>query len=104
MKSVRSVIVGFPLLAFLAGVPVLHAQQPDNSQDDTLGYSIEKLSTTVRFAADGTSERERILVIRLESDAAVRALGVLTFPFSSENEKIAVDYVRVRKRDGSVVE
>ena len=104
MNYVRSVIVALSLLTLLAASPILRAQQPENSQDATLGYSIEKLNTTVRFAADGTSERERILVIRLESDAAVRALGVLTFTFNSENERIAVDYVRVRKRDGSVVE
>ena len=39
----------------------------------------------------------------MQSDAAVRQLGLLEFPYESRNEHLDFVYVRVRKPDGSVV-
>jgi hypothetical protein len=66
--------------------------------------SLSKFDTVVRFESNGTGQRTRTVVGRLESDAAVRQLGVLAFSFNSSGERLAVDYVRVHKRDGSTVE
>lgn len=52
----------------------------------------------------GTGEGTLVVVARVECDAAVRQLGVLTFSFNSSGERLTVHYVRVRKRDGSIVE
>ncbi len=41
---------------------------------------VEKLATNVTFAKDGTGQREQTYVIRVQSDAAVRELGVLASP------------------------
>jgi tetratricopeptide (TPR) repeat protein len=89
------------LFTFLAGPVYLAAQRAAASDR---GFVIEKLETNVRFAASGTSEREQILRVRIESDSAVRQFGVLSFPFDNDGERVAVDYVRVRKADGSTVE
>jgi hypothetical protein len=97
------IYAGVLLLVLLAApVDSIRAQQVNTNKDN--GFVIEKLETNVRFAASGTSEREQILRVRIESDAAVRQFGVLSFPFDNDGERVAVDYVRVRKADGSTVE
>lgn len=68
------------------------------------GFSIDQMDTTLRFAADGTGDRTRTLRARIESDAAVRELGVLAFSYDADIERLEISYVRVRKADGSVVE
>jgi uncharacterized protein DUF3857 len=42
--------------------------------------------------------------VRIQSESAVRELGLLTYSFASSFETLDVVYVRVRKPDGSVVE
>jgi hypothetical protein len=67
------------------------------------GFVIEKFSKTITFAGDGTWQREQTAVIRVQSEAAVRIFGVLGFPYNSENEHVEFVYVRVKKKDGSVI-
>lgn len=64
----------------------------------------ERASTVFRNAADGTGSREITLVSRMQSEAAARQFGVVVFPFTGSNEHIEIEYVRVRKPDGSIVE
>ena len=80
--------------------------QPAATSQDYSAESVvvEKLSTVYRFAADGTGSREMTAVIRIQSDAAARQYGVLDFSFASNNERVEIDYVRVRKPDGSLIE
>ncbi|MGA3043192.1 MAG: DUF3857 domain-containing protein [Bryobacteraceae bacterium] len=86
------------LTLFVFAIPLNAA---DYSKDALV---IEKLSTDVTFAADGTLVWEQNLVVRVQSDVGVRRFGVLTFPYNAANEKIDLVYVRVRKPDGRVVE
>ncbi len=65
---------------------------------------VERLDTVYRFAADGTGTKELTGVMRIQSEAAARQFGVLTIPYASSSERIELQYVRVRKPDGSVVE
>jgi tetratricopeptide (TPR) repeat protein len=64
----------------------------------------ERQDTVYRYAADGTGSKEMTAVLRIQSEAAARQFGVLTIPFAGSNERVEIDYVRVRKPDGSVVE
>lgn len=64
----------------------------------------ERASTVYRYAADGTGSREITLVSRMQSEAAARQFGVVTFAFASSTERVELEYVRARKPDGSVVE
>src|SRR5215471_12031230 len=67
-------------------------------------YIFELIQTKARFAADGKNERELTMRVRIQSESAVRELGLLTYSFASSFETLDVIYVRVRKPDGSVIE
>ncbi len=66
-------------------------------------YVLEKLNTRIVVEDDGTNTRERTAEIRILADAGVKAFAVLSFTYTSANEVVDVDYVRVRKPDGTVV-
>lgn len=75
-------------------------QKRDYSQEAVV---VEQLSTAYRFERDGTGQRESTLRVKVQSDAGVERFGQLVFGYSSANEKLDMDYVRVRKADGTVV-
>lgn len=75
-------------------------QKPDYSQEALV---VEQSSTTYRFERDGTGQRESTLRVKIQSDAGVERFGQLVFDYTSANEKLEMDYVRVRKADGTVV-
>jgi tetratricopeptide (TPR) repeat protein/transglutaminase-like putative cysteine protease len=75
--------------------------QSDLSQE---AFVFEHLNESVRFENDGSGVRETMAVIRIQSQAGVQAFGQLVFGYSTANEELTVDYVRVRKSNGQVVE
>src|SRR5215213_2865154 len=75
-------------------------QKRDYSQEAVV---VEQFSTAYRFERDGTGQREATLRVKVQSDAGVGRFGQLVFDYSSANEKLDMDYVRVRKADGTVV-
>src|ERR1044071_2835418 len=75
-------------------------QKPDYSQEAIV---IEDLRTSYRFERDGTGQRDVTFRAKVQSEAGVERLGQLIIGYSSANEKLDMDYVRVRKTDGSVV-
>ena len=75
-------------------------QKPDYSQEAVV---VEQLSTAYRFERDGTGRREQTLRVKIQSEAGVERFGQLVFDYSSASEKLDMDYVRVRKADGAVV-
>jgi tetratricopeptide (TPR) repeat protein len=84
-----------------AAKPAPQKLQPaDYSQEP---FVIEQYYTTARFENDGTSERTLAVRIRVQSDAGVQQLGELIFGYNSSNEAMEVRFVRVKKKDGSVV-
>ena len=87
--------------SFLFGISRSSAQQkPDYSGEAVV---IEQLSSAYRFERDGTGQREMVLRVKVQSDAGVERFGQLIFGYSSATEKLDMDYVRVRKADGTVV-
>ena len=64
---------------------------------------IEQLRTAYKFEKDGTGNREVNFRAKLQNEAAVEQFGQLVFPYISANENLNLDFVRVRKPDGSVV-
>jgi tetratricopeptide (TPR) repeat protein len=66
-------------------------------------YVVQQMSTEIIFQDDGTSTREQTSIIHVQSDTGVQQWGLIEFPFQSSNQTVDVDYVRVRKPDGSVV-
>jgi len=66
-------------------------------------YVVERYSTRMVAETDGSGTREVTAEVRMLADAGVKAFAVLRFIYTSVNEVVDVDYVRVRKPDGSVV-
>jgi len=74
--------------------------KPDYSQEP---YVIEEMATKISFQDDGTSTRVQTTRVRVQNDTGVQQLGLIETPFESSNQTVDVDYVRVRKPDGTVV-
>ena len=82
--------------------------KPDSDQKDKKDYSqegfvIEQVRTLYRFEADGTGRKESIARVRVQSEAGVEQWGQVVMGYSSANERVEIPYVRVRKKDGTVV-
>src|SRR5690242_5710138 len=116
--QIITLVLGFSLLTNLQSVraqtskpatppkPAATAQpKPDEKKPDYSQEAIvvEHVSTTYRFEKDGTGQRELNMRVKVQSDAGVERFGQLVFGYSSANEKLDMDYVRVRKTDGTVV-
>jgi tetratricopeptide (TPR) repeat protein/transglutaminase-like putative cysteine protease len=64
---------------------------------------IEEMATKIAFDNDGNSTREQTSRIRVQTDAGVKQWGLLNVPFQSATQTVEIDYVRVRKADGSTL-
>jgi tetratricopeptide (TPR) repeat protein/transglutaminase-like putative cysteine protease len=73
---------------------------PDFSKE---AYVIERISTRITAEDDGTSMREVVAEVKMLGDAGVKAFAVLDFVYTSDNEEVQIDSVRVHKPDGTVV-
>jgi tetratricopeptide (TPR) repeat protein len=91
--------LGSPLLA-LAQVANQTPAKPDYSKEAVV---LERSSDEFKFQNDGTFTRELSLRARVQSEAGVQQFGMLKFSYQSSSESFAVDYVRVRKSDSTVV-
>ena len=78
--------------------------KPVSASDDLQeAVVMEHYATHASWDADGTGTREITAVIRVQADAGVQELAVLTFSYRSANESLDIDYVRVRKPDGTII-
>jgi tetratricopeptide (TPR) repeat protein/transglutaminase-like putative cysteine protease len=75
--------------------------KPDNSTQES--FVIELSALTCNFENDGTEDREMIARIHVLSDAGVQHWGLLSFPYQKFNQTLDIEYVRVKKPDGTVV-
>ncbi len=88
-------------LASRAQTPPPHSPaQDDHSQEAAV---IEEMSTKIAFDNDGNFAREQTSRVRMQTDAGVKQWGLLNFPFQSATQTVEIDYVRVRKADGSTL-
>ena len=97
------------LLFSLAITFLLQAQSATNPSGEKPDYSqeafvMEQFVRKVKLESDGTSMREDSARIRIQSDAGVKQYGLLTFSYASATGSFEIDYVRVRKPGGTVVE
>lgn len=72
----------------------------DNSKE---AFIIEQSVVRQRFENDGTGRRATQARIRVQSDAGVQMWGQLVFGYNAGTERLDIEYVRVRKADGSVI-
>jgi transglutaminase-like putative cysteine protease/tetratricopeptide (TPR) repeat protein len=81
--------------------PTISGVAADYSKE---AYVVELLQLRARFEVDGRGWREFTIRARVQSESAVRDLGLLVYPYASSFETLDVVYARARKPDGSVVE
>jgi hypothetical protein len=74
--------------------------KPDYTHESSV---VEHLDRVYRYAADGTGSKELSAVLEIRDEAAVKSWSVLSFSFASSSEHVEIDYVRVRRADGTVV-
>jgi Flp pilus assembly protein TadD/transglutaminase-like putative cysteine protease len=66
-------------------------------------FVLEQLKVSYRYEKDGTGKRELTTRLRVQSEAGVQQFGQLRFAYSSTNEKLDIDLLRVTKPDGTVI-
>jgi len=81
---------------------------PPASTNKEVDYStqqavVKKHDTVYRFEADGTGVRSETVAVLVQSEAGVQQLGQLQLGYNSGNQEIKLNYVRVRKPDGSLI-
>ncbi|MBA3913182.1 MAG: DUF3857 domain-containing protein [Acidobacteriales bacterium] len=84
-------------------------QTTSTSTDSPKDYSKESIvveSSVGRFwfENDGTGTRQLSVRMRIQSEAGVRQAGVLRLAYASALEALHIEYVRVHKPDGTVIE
>ncbi|TAN24500.1 MAG: DUF3857 domain-containing protein [Acidobacteria bacterium] len=94
-------IVSLLAVAGLAQVPRSAAGSAAASKQQA--FVIQQLITQVAFRDDGTGGRTTQATLTVDSDAGVKALAVLSFPYTQGYQTVKVDSVRVRQADGTVV-
>jgi len=73
---------------------------PDYSQEAMV---IEQLKMFYRFEKDGTGQRDLTIRVRIQTEAGLERFGQLIFAYSSANENLDIDFLRVRKPDGTII-
>ncbi len=89
----------FPLS--LAQIQPATSAKPDYSQE---AFIYQQHSLEATFENDGTSSTHLAAQIKIQSEAGVQQFGLLRFSYQSAVESIQIQYVRVRKLDGTLVE
>lgn len=75
-------------------------KQDDFSQEAVV---VEKIATSVRFENDGTSVHDQELRARVQTDAGAQQLGLMTFKYMKDVEKLDIVSLVVHKPDGTTV-
>ena len=67
-------------------------------------YVIERMEVVERYTADGTADIVAIVRSRVQTDAAVRDSGLVEVSYASKQDTLDIEYVKVFKPDGRVIE
>jgi tetratricopeptide (TPR) repeat protein len=87
----------------------VQAQTPEKTPNPNPDYSkeafiIERFTQKVKFENDGTTVSEVSARVRVQSDAGVQHYGLLEFQYASGTGPFEIEYVRVRKADGTIID
>jgi len=79
--------------------------KPDEPKHDYSqeAFVVEQYRSLYYFENDGTGRKETTARVRVQSEAGVQQWGQIQVGYNSANERVAMDYVRVIKADGTVV-
>ncbi len=96
--SIRFLIICILVCFWTA--PQAFSQTADYAKED---YVIEQLKVDVAFSSDGTGEEEQSARIKIQSEAAIKAFGILSFPYNSAFERLEIRGISVTKANGTVI-
>jgi len=65
---------------------------------------IERNDREISFAPDGTGSEHQTIVVRVQTEAAVKNLSVVSFTYASASQRVDIEYIRVRLRAGDRLE
>jgi tetratricopeptide (TPR) repeat protein len=82
-------------------VTISASATPDYSGESSV---VEHFNSVYQMAADGTGWHQMAMAVRIQSDAALKQLGVLVIPYAGSSDRVEIAYARVRHADGTVVE
>ena len=60
-------------------------------------FVLEQSNTSYKMASDGTGSRLTSVVVRVQSEAAAKQLGIVYVGYASGSEHVEFSYVRVRR-------
>ncbi len=66
-------------------------------------FVVQHTETVSSYNTDGTGFRDQTIVVRVQSEAALRSFSVLSLAFASASEHAKFRYARVRHSNGAVV-
>src|ERR1700741_5115364 len=98
-------LIGFCALSTLAAQTTTapsktEVRAPDLAQEP---FVLEQFIRKQNFENEGTALREDTARVRIQSEAGLQRYGLLSFSYASGTGTFEIEYVRVRKSDGSVV-
>jgi len=96
--SIRFLIICILVCFWTA--PQAFSQTADYAKED---YVIEQLKVDVAFSSDGMGEEEQSARIKIQSEAAIKAFGILSFPYNSAFERLEIRGISVTKANGTVI-
>ncbi len=94
---------GTPDASSAAAQQLKPAQAAAVSSKTQEAYVIEGVVSRISFENDGTETQETQASIHILSDAGVQRWGVVSFSYQNFNQTLDIDYVRVKKADGTLV-
>ena len=104
MRSFPRLFAFLLLCALQALAQAKPSQAPPGTPDmSKQAWLVEHLLTTITLEDSGKDTRESTAEVKMLQEAGVKQFAVLNFTYTSANETVDVDYVRVRKADGTVV-
>ena len=103
----RRLAFSFVIFSISIAISISTAQSqtspPSKSANAEEASIFERILNRARFENDGTGVEETEAVIRIQSQAGVKQFGQLVFGYTAATEELKVEYVRVRKPNGQVV-
>lgn len=97
-----SIVISFRVA--LGGQQPAAPVAPKTKASSQQAYIVENFQTRIDFQADGTSVTQVSAKYRVLSVAGVEQLGLLVFTYNGASEVLKIDYVRVQRPDGAVIE
>jgi len=95
------------LLVVLSALPLLSQQPavapPKPKEEAQPAVVIESFINSIKYENDGTGVQHVEARYRITSQAGVQRFGVLAFAYPKASDTLDIDYVRVRKPDGTVI-